>query len=154
MIIWGSKGKANTVGRGHFYCPRCKTNRSYEHKQLGKYFTLYFVPLFKTKDLAEYVECTVCRTPYEPEVLDFDPQNQSAIRSFLQMVRDEIEAGVPLHSIYQGLIDNGASEEIANTVIATTTGGKMKQCPECKLVYADALRFCSNCGSALAEMGK
>lgn len=152
MIIWGSKGRTKSLGRGNFYCPRCGTKREYNHKSIGKYFTLYFIPLFKTSDLAEYIECTFCLTPFEPAILQHSGQNQQAVREFLDFVRDEIESGRPLQYIYNGLLSSGASEEAANTVIATATGGNMKQCAECKMVYSGSLDFCSNCGEELSAI--
>ena len=41
----------------------------YELKEVGKYFTLYFIPIVKTKDLGGYVECQTCLQTFYPEVL-------------------------------------------------------------------------------------
>ena len=71
MIIWGSKGKQKIVGRGHFYCPKCNSTRPYEHIRIGKYFTLYFIPIFQTQNLGEYIECKTCFTPYKTSILEY-----------------------------------------------------------------------------------
>ena len=71
MIIWGSKGKTKVAERGTFMCPTCNSLQRYEHHVTGKYFTLYFIPLFKTKTLGEYVECQSCFMTFKPEVLEY-----------------------------------------------------------------------------------
>jgi hypothetical protein len=149
MIIWGSKGKTKVIGRGQFFCPRCQRLRPYEHKQVGKYFTLYFIPLFQTSNLGEYIECKVCFTPFEKSVLDYDPGLQKEMQDFLVKIQEQLDSGLPVHIIYEGLIKEGASEDVANNVIAIATKGKFKVCNECKLIYSAALSFCSNCGKKL-----
>jgi len=151
MIIWGSKGKIKTIGRGQFMCPRCQQLRPYEHKQVGKYFTLYFIPLFQTSNLGEYIECKVCFTPFEKSVLDYDPGLQKEMREILEGIQKQLDSGLPVHIIYEGIIKEGASEDIANNVIAIATKGKLKVCNECKLVYSATLSFCSNCGNKLTN---
>ncbi|MCW5876849.1 MAG: zinc-ribbon domain-containing protein [Anaerolineales bacterium] len=152
MIIWGSKGKETVINTGIFFCPRCGVERAYKHKQLGKYFTLYFIPVFRTKDLGEFVECTVCNTPYEKSVLNLDPQSESALRGLLAVVKDEISSGQPLHVIYSALINNGATKEVANMVVGIATTGKMKQCKSCEFIYSADLSYCSNCGDPLSAI--
>ncbi len=69
MIIWGSKSKEKEVGAGQFHCPNCDEQSSYIHKKVGRYFTLYFIPLFQTEELGEFVECQRCQQAYKPNVL-------------------------------------------------------------------------------------
>ena len=152
MIIWGSKGKAVVKGTGYFYCPKCSAKTPYELKSLGKYFTLYFIPLFRTQDIAEYIECTWCKTPYETSILNYDFEKEQAFRDLLRIVKEEIEAGQPLHLIHSALAQNGATNEDANAVLAVATGGQMKQCKECKFVYSSNMSYCSNCGAGLQKI--
>ena len=42
-----------------------------------RFFTLYFIPLFPTETLGEYVECSACDATYEPVVLEYDPQREA-----------------------------------------------------------------------------
>lgn len=69
MIIWGSRAKDTTIGRSGFFCPACKNQTSYSHQRVARYFTLYFIPLFPTSTLGEYVRCGTCQTQMRPEVL-------------------------------------------------------------------------------------
>ena len=74
MIIWGSKGKDKTIGTGTFYCPHCKSHQAFRHAELSRYFTLYFIPLFKTHKLGEYIECQSCLKTFKPEVMQYSRQ--------------------------------------------------------------------------------
>ncbi len=153
MIIWGSKGKTTEAGTGVFYCPRCQGKRQYIRKEVGKYFTLYFIPLFKTSMIGEYIECQTCLIPFETTVLNYDHSAADHAQKLLKAIQEEIEAGVPLQAIYNGLLREGADKETVNMIIAMATGGKMKLCKSCELVYAATLNFCSNCGKALEAIG-
>jgi hypothetical protein len=151
MIIWGSKGKTKTIGRGQFMCPRCQQLRSYEHKQVGKYFTLYFIPLFQTSNLGEYIECKVCLTPFEKSVLDYDSGLQNEMQELLESIQKQLDSGLPVNIIYDNMIKEGASEDLANNVIAIATKGKLKVCNKCRIVYSASLSFCANWGNILTD---
>lgn len=69
MIIMGTKGKTKKVGEGQFYCPLCGQLTHYTHHKIIKQFTLYFIPLFKLQDIADYVECDKCGRDWKPEIL-------------------------------------------------------------------------------------
>ncbi|MCR9982905.1 zinc ribbon domain-containing protein [Vibrio alginolyticus] len=73
MIIWGSKGREIVEEEGSFFCPECQKETNYCLKRVGKYFTLYFIPLFQTKELGKFVECSQCLTQFKPEILNYDP---------------------------------------------------------------------------------
>lgn len=69
LIIWGRKGVTSVAGAGTFDCPGCGPGKSYEHKKVTKYFTLYFIPLIPMGTHGEYVECQSCRKNWKPTVL-------------------------------------------------------------------------------------
>ena len=60
MIIWGSKAKESQIASGTFFCPNCMADSPYSHMRVSRYFTLYFIPLFPTSTLGEYVRCCSC----------------------------------------------------------------------------------------------
>src|SRR5207245_2386509 len=68
MIIWGSTTKTDVVEQGEFYCPQCRGLTSYVHHRVQQYFTLYFIPLFSTNTLGEYIECQRCGGNFEPAI--------------------------------------------------------------------------------------
>jgi len=69
LIIFGSRSVTGSKGTGSFDCPRCGTNRPYDHKRVRRFFTLYFIPLIPLSTLGEYIECGGCGGTYKPEVL-------------------------------------------------------------------------------------
>jgi hypothetical protein len=70
LILWGSTGFTSTAGDGKFLCPQCGNQQRYEHKQITRYFTLYFIPLFPIGGGMEYIECQKCQGTYEMDVLE------------------------------------------------------------------------------------
>ncbi len=68
MIIWGSKAKEAQVGTGVFFCPNCLAQSSHSRMRVSRYFTLYFIPLFPTATLGEYVKCGTCGGQF-PDVI-------------------------------------------------------------------------------------
>jgi hypothetical protein len=79
MIIYGHKSREIDLASGQFHCPKCDEQRTYIHKQVARYFTLFFIPLFKIKTLAEYVECQTCRRAFKPEILGLVSSEGSGI---------------------------------------------------------------------------
>jgi hypothetical protein len=75
MLIWGIRQRQKVLDKGTFFCPKCNQNRAYKRKRAGKYFSLYFIPLLKVKNLGEYVECQVCHSAYDPGILDRGSQD-------------------------------------------------------------------------------
>lgn len=76
IFVWGSKGRSKTINNGEFHCPDCHTRRDYEQKEVKRWFTLYFIPVFPMNTLGEYVECGACKSTYNSRVLEFDPDAQ------------------------------------------------------------------------------
>ena len=70
FLIWGTKGITTTKGTGRFVCPVCAGDRSYIHKQVRRFFTLYFIPLIPLNIVGTYVECQTCRGAFQDSVLE------------------------------------------------------------------------------------
>ncbi len=71
MIIWGSKAKESQIATGTFFCPNCMADSGYTHMRVSRYLTLYFIPLFATSTLGEYVICHGCNGQLSDRVLEF-----------------------------------------------------------------------------------
>jgi hypothetical protein len=157
LIIWGSKGKTKTIGSGTFYCPHCQARRNYEHIKVGKYFTLYFIPLFETKNLGEYIECKSCMMTFKKEVLELGPQiaerieTENQIRQLINKISSGLNAGTPVQFILEGLVQSGVEKDIASRLLYEATGGKLKKCSRCGGIFKDELFYCSTCGSNLEK---
>ena len=115
MLIWGSKGKEKELSRGQFFCPKCNDERLYVQKKVSKMFTLYFIPLFETKNLGEFVECQSCRSGFDPKILEASNQGLFKI---VAATRYDLLHGTSPEAIRAKLIEIGASEQGANNIIA------------------------------------
>jgi hypothetical protein len=155
MIIWGSRGRERIVAQGDFFCPSCKMIRRFTHHEVAKYFTLYFIPLFQTSKLGEYVQCATCLTTYKPEVLSLtrayldEVGRQTQLDNALAELEKKLDAGLPLQALAQGLVKSGLSEEMAASVLFRATHGHFNSCPACGAKYKSTLQFCSACGTQL-----
>lgn len=69
LLIWGSKVRYKADEQGTFYCPNEGGDRPYTMMIATKWFTFFFIPIFKTSDLGQFVECTMCKKQYDPRVL-------------------------------------------------------------------------------------
>ena len=79
MIIWGSMARDKQIGTGAFHCPTCHASSSYSHQRVARYFTLYFIPLFPTATLSEYVRCLRCSSEFKPVVLSMTPEQLESL---------------------------------------------------------------------------
>ncbi len=155
MIIWGSKGKTKTIGTGTFYCPNCRSTRQFKHEKVGKYFTLYFIPLFQTEKLGEYIECQVCLMTFKPEVLQVskqierDVEDDRKVVDFLRKISDELDSGAPIQAILRGLMETGIEKKTAAQMVYTAAKGDIRECSQCESLYKGSLSYCSSCGSRL-----
>ena len=97
MIIWGSKGREIVERTGSFFCPECGKEEDYDVKRIGKYFTLYFVPLFQTNVIARFVECQSCKTQYKEEILSLKERSRSQLVSQEEKEFKSVSDLVKLH---------------------------------------------------------
>ncbi|HEX8907433.1 MAG TPA: zinc-ribbon domain-containing protein [Longimicrobiaceae bacterium] len=79
MIIWGSTARDRTIASGTFYCPACRARSSYSHQRVSRYFTLYFIPLFPTDTLGEYLRCTRCLGQFNTFVATMSAEQVEAL---------------------------------------------------------------------------
>jgi hypothetical protein len=114
LIIWGSKGKQEVISQGQFYCPKCNNNSRFLRKHVARYFTLYFIPLFKTKDLGEFIECQTCKSGFDPKVLE--PGSQKILK-VVASVRYSLLHGISPAEVRMKLMGEGATSETAEMII-------------------------------------
>ena len=79
MIIWGTKPLHSRIDSGKFYCPHCREQQPFARKRVRRFFTLYFIPVIPLADLGEYVECEHCSNQYLPDVLSYDPEDNTGL---------------------------------------------------------------------------
>ncbi|WP_284310323.1 zinc-ribbon domain-containing protein [Labrys miyagiensis] len=136
MIIFGYRGRDRTIGSGSFNCPNCRASRSYEHKKLQRWFTLYFVPIFPLQTLGERIVCSACNQAYTTAVLSYDPSQQEARR------RDEI-----LRQWHTAMIAIACAFGRPNEVQAEAVGTGMARIFQQQLNTSDILADCSGAPS-------
>ena len=114
MVILGSIEKQRQVSEGKFFCQKCNNIRPYKRQHAASYFTLFFIPLMKTKTLADYVECQVCKSYYAPKILE--PGSQEMLK-MEAISKYSLQRGTSLDEVKIQLIEAGADEEIAERII-------------------------------------
>ena len=62
--------------------------------RVARYFTLYFIPLFETSHLGDYVDCLGCGMKFNPTVFDIKPASQEEVTR--ASVRADLVSGTPL----------------------------------------------------------
>ncbi len=65
IIIFGTKGREEEIDSGQFECPACGERTLFKRKRVARYFTLFFIPVFRTRTLGEYIECQACGRTFE-----------------------------------------------------------------------------------------
>ena len=148
MIIWGSKGQEKEIGTGTFYCPRCDTQRPYIHKKVLRYFTLFFIPIFKIEELGEYLQCGGCNTTFKPEVLQIKPLSQG--QRILLNIKQDLASGTPVQMVKKKLINAGLESDAVLKIINENIPETLRECNACNLTYVSAINKCSNCGAELS----
>ena len=149
MLIWGSKGKAKKISEGIFFCPYCRKETTYSLINLGKYFTLYFIPIFETEKLSEYIECQRCKNHYSKEIL-----NNNVDGSFVKLISsitDSLSNGIPVQLMVKQLTDNGIDEKTSKEIVLFSLGNSILECPDCGYFYSGKVSHCSMCGSLLKK---
>jgi uncharacterized tellurite resistance protein B-like protein len=91
MVLFGTKGGANELGRGVFYCPQCTSDQRYVHIEIVRKGHLYFVPLVNLGSVGEYVECQHCGGQFDVSVLTL-PTRDSLESSLNAAIRGAIAA--------------------------------------------------------------
>lgn len=152
FIIWGSRNRVSVVGRGEFWCPNCGKRHPYVHKRAKRWFTLYFIPVFPTQDLGEFVECEECHMTFRPEVLNYKPKRTGptlSVEDQLKALRYRLEQGEAIEYAVRDLTAAGLDREIALGAVKGVTGDMVRLCPTCHLTYAVNAEKCQECQGAL-----
>jgi uncharacterized paraquat-inducible protein A len=113
-----------------------------------QYFTLFFLPLFKTGSTGQYVQCLGCGREYTTAALRVRPPTQFA--SLVISVREDLDAGKPIQTVRKRLQNTGIPAERINEIIHQALGDTLGVCESCNLSYSATLARCPRCGNDLA----
>ena len=155
FFIFGTRVKQKEISAGSFYCPHCRTQRAYKLMQVGQYFSLYFIPLFRIKDLGQHVVCQHCQQAYKPEVLNMKipvEQTLTARDRLVLSIRKELEEGMPVHMMKRKLLSQKMDELSVDQYVGEALKGKIISCNECGFEYISGVQRCLNCNSELPQL--
>ena len=158
LIIFGTRPRETTLGKGKFYCPACSVAREdervYERKKVRNYFTIYFVPLIPLGSGDEYVICQHCGTAHPPDVLEreFIPKRRILpLAKQLNTLRGRLEDGVPVEYAVADLTAAGLEREMAQENVRQVIGAARRTCPDCGLTYAPTVERCAEDNTLLTD---
>mgnify|MGYP003623779300 CR=1 FL=1 len=82
FIVWGTKGYDKDLGYTNLQgsCPNCGNEVTMIGKQIGKKFTLFWIPLFPIKS-EQYVLCPICHAGSKGEKADMNRYLQNEVKS-------------------------------------------------------------------------
>jgi hypothetical protein len=146
IIIWGSRGVTSNLEHGRFFCPGCRSREEYTLKQVRRYFTIYFIPLFPLGQGQTYVECDNCGRTYKESVLEYEPPSEG--EQLLARVYDELKDGASVDSQKRTLLESGMSDAEAEETLVKMRDGKPQQCSCGQRLHPD-VRECAYCGGKL-----
>jgi len=71
-----------TLDTGTFFCPVCVKNQPFKKKELWTYCHMYWIPLVPGGHLVDYVKYSICKSRFDPGVLDHGPKDvQTALNT-------------------------------------------------------------------------
>ena len=149
FIIFGNRVRHTILSTGQFYCPQCKTHRSYELRRARNYFALYFIPIFPLNTVGEYVRCTTCSTNFQPDVLKMPEPPATPLDRMALEARADMDSGTPIEFVRQKLINTGLKLDLAQQTIEAAAGPDRRKCVACDLTYRSTVQRCARCGAGL-----
>jgi DnaJ like chaperone protein len=79
ILVWGYKGYCDLLGYILEQCPQCRATGLFAVKQVGKKFTVYFIPTFSYSS-KQYAECSTCHSMFE-----IPPEQKQRVAGTLKM---------------------------------------------------------------------
>lgn len=159
LIIFGTRGRETSEGKGKFYCPNCSVTRDdervYERKKRRNYFSIYFVPLVPLGSGDEYVVCQNCGTAFAPDIVDanFTPKRRIApLAQQLNTLKQRLEEGTPVEYAVADLTAAGLERNVAQENVRQVIGQQRRACPDCGLTYAASVERCVEDNTPLSEV--
>jgi hypothetical protein len=96
-----------------FFCPKCDRLAPYKVKPASVDFTFYYLSLFESKTLHEFVVCQVCKKGFDPKVLS--PGNQSLLK-LVGATRYELSR-FSAEVLRSKLLKDGLKEPLVDTLL-------------------------------------
>ena len=71
-MIFGFRSVTAAYRSGQFSCPQCRAERTYHHRRVRRYGTLFGFALVPLRRLGEYLECDACEATFTVDLLQED----------------------------------------------------------------------------------
>ncbi len=158
MIIFGTRGVRFTKAQGQFQCPQCACQQPYKHKNVRRFFTLYFIPLIPLDSLGEYIECQVCKNTFVTRVLEYE-KPEDKLSQFLSEYQKAVKKVLILMLLADGIIDDREKFEI-KAQYKDLTGHDLqiedlnKEIEKVQFENMDVKTYLSSISSTLNSQGK
>ncbi len=157
LIIFGTRGVTYGSEGGQFYCPDCDSERTYKHRKVRRFFTLYFIPLIPLDLLGEYIECQTCTSTYKPSILEFDPKG-SAKREEAEF-RQAMRRVLVLMMLADGVVEDSEIEAIQSILGKLESRTVERAEIEAELAKAkssseDLAHYCKTMAGSLNDAGR
>ena len=81
ILIWGTKGRVNTLKQGYFLCPLCNITCACELQEMRRWFTFFWLPIFPFGKRISYLECQECSTAFNPEYFRMTDEKKQETQS-------------------------------------------------------------------------
>lgn len=113
FIIFGTRGVTTTKEKGDFHCPQCGPGSSFKHKNVRRFFTLYFIPVIPLDKLGEYVECGQCKGTFHADILGYSPESDGTqVQALFMVAMKQVMIAMLLAD---GVIDDDEVKELQVT---------------------------------------
>jgi hypothetical protein len=122
--------------------------RAFQRFRVDKYFTLYWISLFKIGKIGEYIQCQSCQKTYPPENINYRPPTEEE-KLHVAVLR-ELQTGLPAHMLIRKIENQYGDHNLATRYVYNLLGSRPMQCPACQYLYHETLTKCLNCGQALS----
>jgi hypothetical protein len=147
IIIYGSRGVTSHLSEGDFDCPHCQNHSSYQLKQVRRFFTLFFIPIFPISSPLRYVECGHCGSPFHEEVLEYRPPSPQDDEAFLVIVK-ALREGASVEEVRDKLVEAGEERDKMESLLVKLYEDQPWRC-DCGLRYHPDVTRCGKCGKEL-----
>ena len=123
VFLFGNKNYGEHLGYIITKCPTCKVDRVFSVHQERQKLTVYFIPTVQYR-VKQYMTCTHCAERFE--------------------IADELKPQIAERLMTEVQLKKVLGEMAAETRLP------LPYCPHCAQPITPGMKFCPNCGKALA----
>jgi len=110
----------NSVYRGkklfvsEFFCPNCFVIRPYDIKPMSKDMTLYVIPFLERNAADHVIECQVCKSAFDPNILN---RNIQGLFKLAGSAKQQLDQGISPGYLKLKFISDGLQESFADQLL-------------------------------------